>query len=122
MSSKVEEDPSGMDQHLPGAKLDKNKPRVDLMLCGFNRALLAVAEVTTYGANKYSPHGWMDVNDPVNRYADAKARHMLQGYSERYDQESGLSHAAHEAWNALAVLESLIKGEEDEEKYLTKEA
>ena len=67
MSSKVEEDPSGMDQHLPGAKLDKNKPRVDLMLCGFNRALLAVAEVTTYGANKYSPHGWMDVSDARQR-------------------------------------------------------
>jgi len=122
VSNGVEEDPSGMNQHLPGAKLDKDKLRVDLMLGGFNKALLAVAEVTTYGANKYSPNGWMKVRNPVARYADAKARHMLQGYDERYDKESGLSHAAHEAWNALAVLEFLIKGEEDEEKYFTREA
>ena len=115
MSSKVEEDPSGIDQHLPGAKLDKDKVRVDLMLGGFSKALLAVAEIATYGANKYSPHGWQKVSDPVERYSDAKARHMMQGYTEKYDQESGLYHAAHEAWNALAVLEFLIRGEKDEE-------
>ena len=39
----------------------------------------------------------------------------MQGYTEKCDQESGLYHAAHEAWNALAVLEFLIRGEEDEE-------
>ena len=108
----MEKDPNGIDQHEPGAKLDKDKPRVDLMLGGFSKALLAVAEVTTYGANKYSPNGWTEVSDPITRYADAKARHMMQGYTETYDQESGLYHAAHEAWNALAVLEFLIRGED----------
>ena len=109
-----QKDPDGIDQHQAGAKLDSHKPKVDLMLSGFSRALLAVAEVTTYGANKYTPKGWEKVKDPIARFSQAKARHMMQGYTETYDQESGLSHAAHEAWNALAVLEFIIRGEEDE--------
>jgi len=109
-----QEDPDGIDQHQAGAKLDSHKPKVDLMLSGFSRALLAVAEVTTYGATKYSINGWQEVKDPIARYSQAKARHMMQGYTETYDQESSLHHAAHEAWNALAVLEFIIRGEEDE--------
>ena len=109
-----QKDPDGIDQHQAGAKLDSHKPKVDLMLSGFSRALLAVAEVTTYGANKYAPKGWEKVKDPIARFSQAKARHMMQGYTEKYDQESNLRHAAHEAWNALAVLEFIIRGEEDE--------
>lgn len=112
--SSIQEDPDGIDQHQAGAKLDSHKPKVDLMLSGFSRALLAVAEVTTYGATKYSINGWQEVKDPIARYSQAKARHMMQGYTETYDQESSLHHAAHEAWNALAVLEFIIRGEEDE--------
>ena len=46
-----EKDPLGLDPHAPGAKLDAGKPKVGLMLSGFARALLKVAEVTTYGAS-----------------------------------------------------------------------
>ena len=91
----MDKDPDGIGQHEPGAKLDHGKPRVDLMIYGFSKALMEVAKVTTYGANKYTPFGWCTVADPIPRYRDAKCRHMLQGVTEDFDKESGLLHAAH---------------------------
>jgi len=102
-----ESDPNGFDQHQPGAKLDGGKVRAGLMASGFSRALLAVAEVTTYGAEKYSASGWESVPNGHERYTDALYRHLLAGGG--VDHESGLSHAAHAAWNALAVLELEIR-------------
>ena len=58
--SAAELDPNGKDPHAPGAKLDQGKIRMGLVMGGFARALLAVGEVGTFGANKYSDNGWMD--------------------------------------------------------------
>lgn len=95
--------------HAPGVKLDKGKPRAGLVLGGFSRALLAVADVGTFGAQKYTPHGWLSVPHGIERYTDAMVRHQLaEASGEQTDSESGLSHAAHAAWNALARLELLL--------------
>lgn len=91
----------------PGTKLDRGKARAGLMMRDFSRALAAVADVTTFGAEKYSPSGWTEVPDREARYADALARHLLA--SEEDDPESGLPHAAHVAWNALALLEIKLR-------------
>ena len=104
-----EKDPHGTDPHTPGAKLDAGKPRVGLMLRGFSLALMEVAKVTTVGAEKYSPNGWMEVPDGIDRYDDAKARHMLEGATETYDDDTGTLHMAQEAWNALAKLELCLR-------------
>jgi hypothetical protein len=108
-----ERDPMGLGAHDPGAKLDAGKPRVGLMLSGFPRALLKVAEVTTFGALKYSDNGWQQVDGGVSRYDDAKGRHLLYGYIEDIDADSGLEHLAQEAWNALAKLELKLREEEN---------
>lgn len=92
-----------------GMKYDGGKPRVDLVLSGFPRALLAVAEVATFGAAKYAEDSWADVPDGVKRYTAAKDRHRLIGAVELTDAETNLRHAAHEAWNALAVLELQLR-------------
>jgi len=90
-------------------KYDEGKPMVGLMKKDFSRALLAVAEVTTYGVKKYNqPGSWRLVENGLDRYEDALGRHDLNMSSEEYDQESGLLHAAHRAWNALATLELLL--------------
>lgn len=103
-----ERDPHGMDPHQPGAKLDAGKNRVGLMVSDFPRALEAVAQVATYGANKYCAHGWASVPDGIERYTDAMHRHLLaEARGEEIDPESGMSHAAMAAWNALARLELL---------------
>lgn len=71
------------------------------MVDGFARALTAVALVTTYGAEKYSPHGWLAVPNGIERYTDAMHRHLLaEAAGEREDPESEIMHAAHAAWNA----------------------
>jgi len=108
----AETDPNGKNPHELGAKLDSGKPRVALMLSGFARALLAVAEVTTHGANKYTPGGWEHVENGIERYADAKDRHRLRGAFESHDKDSKLLHKAHEAWNALAELELILRDQE----------
>ena len=41
-------------QHMPGAKLDKDKPRPGLVLGGFAKALIEVSKVGTAGAKKYT--------------------------------------------------------------------
>jgi hypothetical protein len=112
MNKLAERDPNGIDAHSPGAKLDAGKVRVGLMFRGFARALLKVAEVTTYGARKYTPGGWQHVENGIERYDDAKCRHLLKGYLQERDPETDIEEAAHEAWNALARLELLLREKE----------
>ena len=105
-------DPNGIDQHMFGAKLDGGKARPDLVLNGFPRALLAVAEVAAYGANKYTEGGWQHVPEGIKRYGAAKDRHRVLGAIEALDSESHLLHLAHEAWNVLAALELALRAED----------
>lgn len=108
---KVEADPRGRDPHKPGAKLDAGKPRAGLVLGAFARSLQAVVDVGTYGANKYTAHGWVVVPDGVERYTDAMHRHLLaEATGEAADKDTGLLHAAHAAWNALARLDLMLRG------------
>ncbi len=108
----VEDDPNGIDQHAPGAKLDAGKCDVGLLFESFPNALFAVAQVATFGANKYTRNGWKSVPEGLNRYAAAEGRHKLYRYQgEDVDKESLFPHRYHEAWNTLAQLElSLTEG------------
>lgn len=108
--TETETDPLGKKPSDVGAKLDAGKNRLGLVMLGFARALQAVGEVGTYGANKYTDSGWVSVPDGVSRYTDAMLRHILaQGEGELLDPGSGLTHAAHAAWNALARLDLMIR-------------
>lgn len=98
------------DQHAPGAKIDAGKIRAGLTILGFARALTEVSRVGTFGAAKYTPDGWVSVPDGEARYTDAMMRHLLaEAAGEALDAESGLRHAAHAAWNALARLDLAIR-------------
>ena len=111
---KIEKDPRGKQQHEAGAKLDDGKLRMGLMLHGFPRALEAVGEVSTYGANKYTPNGWMTVPDGIERYTDAMYRHLIaEAKGEVRCPDSGLIHAAQACWNALARLELMLREAEE---------
>jgi hypothetical protein len=112
----IGQDPNGKDQHEPGAKLDAGKPRAALVLGDFSRALSAVTDVGTYGAAKYTDHGWITVPDGVQRYSDAMMRHWLdESAGIACDRETNLLHAAHLAWNALARLELMLLQREPKE-------
>lgn len=101
------------DLHAPGAKDDTDKPRMGLVLGGFHNALVEVAKVGTYGAAKYSDDGWQHVADGQARYTDAMLRHIFGAGNT--DPETGLLHMAHAAWNALAVLELMLRDREWED-------
>lgn len=110
----VESDPNGIDQHAPGAKLDQGKTLAGVLL-DFNRALEAVADVGTFGANKYSRGGWQSVPNAEERYKDAFMRHLLKMGREDVAADSNIDHLAHLAWNCLAWLELKRRREEEEE-------
>ena len=93
-----------------GFKHDSGKVRASLPIQDFPRALTAVAWVSTFGAAKYAAHSWKLVPRAGERYEDALHRHILaQASGEVNDPESGLPHAAHVAWNALALLELQLR-------------
>lgn len=105
-----ERDPNGIAANQAGAKLDAGKNRLGLVLCGFSRALQEVGKVGTFGANKYTDNGWIEVPDGQRRYTDAMFRHVLkESAGETIDGDSGLLHAAHAAWNALARLDLMLR-------------
>ncbi len=99
--------------HLPGMKYDEGKPNLALVFGGFNKALLDVGHIGTFGARKYTPNGWKEVDNLYERYSSALLRHMFAAMSSRvkdiYDNETGRLHLAHVAWNALALTEHMLK-------------
>lgn len=93
--------------------MDAGKPRPHLVLGAFSRALLAVSEVGTFGAVKYTDNGWLSVPDGINRYTDAAWRHyLLEQAGQEVDADSNLLHAAHFAWGSLARLELMLRERE----------
>jgi hypothetical protein len=98
----TEKDPNGKDMHESGAKGDAGKPRMDLLPM---EALVEVAKVMTYGAEKYTENGWRAVPEGDKRYKAALLRHMAKEEQEEYDSDTNLSHIAHEACNALFRLQ-----------------
>ena len=112
--TKKEADPTGRSQHEAGAKLDQGKVRPALVLGGFARALWAVSEVGSFGAIKYTENGWVTVPNGQARYEDADLRHWLKDkMGQDTDEDSNLTHLAHKAWNALAVLDLELRKKEE---------
>lgn len=105
MNELNEADPFDKNPHEPGAKLDNNKIQADLLL-DFRDALMAVAQISDFGARKYTRHGWVSVPNGIERYKAALIRHLL---SEGNDSDSGLPHTWHALWNLMAVVQ-LEKG------------
>ena len=107
----IEYDPNGNDPKKLGAKLDAGKSPIRRgLLEYFPRACLAIADVSAAGASKYTWKGWESVLDGINRYGDAEIRHIVKAAIEGpVDEDYGLLHAAHEAWNALARLELILR-------------
>lgn len=93
---KIGKDGSGKDDRADG------KPRWELIPLD---AVEEIVKVYTMGAEKYAPNAWKDIPDAYDRYKAALLRHITAyDKGERLDKESGLSHLAHAAWNAIAIL------------------
>ena len=101
--------PEGGTLNTPGAKADAGKQLPWLVISEFSRALAAVVQIGTFGANKYVPRGWCQVQNGEERYMEAFGRHMLAlGRGEKIDDGPGGTGGLHKAqmiWNLLASLE-----------------
>jgi hypothetical protein len=89
-----------------GLKYDNGKLRWGLVMRGMGAALQGVVAVATFGARKYADDSWQGVEDARKRYTDALYRHLheVENHGElAKDEESGLLHWFHIAWNALAL-------------------
>jgi len=97
-----------------GRKDDNHKTRFGLVP---PLALLEVAKVLTFGADKYGVDNWRTVRDATTRYRDALGRHMNmydQGFI--FDDESKLYHLAHAVCCLLFMLElevAAVNGDAD---------
>jgi hypothetical protein len=85
----------------------------------FPRALRHVAIISGGGAKKYDWDGWSEVEDGINRYRDAGDRHEIKhNMGEIFDPDHSrycsepVRHLGQKAWNALAVLELILREEE----------
>ena len=87
-----------------GIKYDNGKPRIGEMIMDFAKPLLQVCKVWEFGAHKYKKSNWKKVENGWDRYTNAMTRHQLLEETEYYDDETGIPHAVHTAWNALARL------------------
>lgn len=69
-----------------------------------------VVKVYHFGASKYSPNTWQQLENGYERYKAALFRHLIAyEEGETHDPESGLHHLAHMAWNGLAMLYFALK-------------
>lgn len=91
------------DAPTTGSKHDSGKP---LMGAVPPNALLVVAQVLTFGAEKYGRDNWRQVESAETRYLDAALRH-INAYQrgEVVDPESGESHLAHAVCSLMFMLE-----------------
>lgn len=91
-----------------GFKADGGKPDWFLLMSaeGCARALASVVRVLTFGAKKYAAFSWRKVDNAKHRYESALYRHLNALHTgETHDAESGESHWAHVATNALFLAE-----------------
>lgn len=93
-----------------GKKYDSSKPMAGSVIRVFPQAIMAVGAVIREGAKKYpNPNNWK-LNDNIEaRYFDSLIRHMCKHFSGQVkDEETGLLHLIHAAWNSLAILEKYL--------------
>jgi hypothetical protein len=115
--SNIEPTPTHPRPSQEGTKHDQGKPKFSLIP---QAALLEVAKVATFGAQKYGPKNWQDTKNLRDRYTDAALRHInafLQG--ESHDAETELHHLSHAICSLMFVLDDAITKEQDDDYYVS---
>ena len=99
---------------MDGIKHDSKKPKMNLLP---PKAIVEVAKVLTFGAQKYGPENWKELEDLQNRYLAGALRHIFAHMDgEQLDPETGLSHMAHALCCLLFKLEIELENAKIEEE------
>jgi hypothetical protein len=100
---------------MTGVKYDAGKPRIDLVPPS---AIIAAAQVFTYGAEKYGERKWEN-GIAVSRLYAAAQRHLLAYWGgEDTDDDSGLPHIDHALVNLCMIIGLREKPECDDRRAL----
>lgn len=84
-----------------GLRYDEGKNQLALIS---PLALWEIGRIYTMGARKYTARNW-EKGMPYTKTMDAALRHIVKWLAgHRNDEESGLHHLAHAAWNLIALL------------------
>lgn len=84
-----------------GLRFNEGKIRYDLLE---PYAMEKLAEVFTKGAQKYEDHNWLKGLKWSNITSSLKRHLAAYENGEDFDKETNLLHAAHIAWNAMALV------------------
>ena len=88
---------------MTGIKYDSTKPKMNLLP---PKAIMEIAKVLTFGAEKYDAENWRKLDDLQNRYTAGALRHIFAHMDgEELDPETNLSHLAHAMCCLLFKLE-----------------
>ena len=99
---------------MDGIKYDSKKPKMNLLP---PKAIVEVAKVLTFGAQKYGAENWKELEDLQNRYLAGALRHIFAHMDgEQLDPETGLSHMAHALCCLLFKLEIELENAKIEEE------
>lgn len=104
--------PVGVQNDLTPGGRKAGKVRADLVIAGFPNALMALAKVMGWAieGKGYDEGDWANVPDAAKKYRAGMYRHDLkESIGPVEDDESGLHHAIHTAWNSIARLEMLVR-------------
>ena len=111
-----------MIQMPEGIKYDGEKPRMHLLP---PKAIIEVAKVLTFGANKYDEENWKKLENLQSRYTSGALRHIFAHMDgEDLDSESNVSHLAHAICCLLFKLEIELedaKNKEEESRELNEQ-
>lgn len=91
------------------------KVRMDLVMQDMPRAIEALARVMTWALDSkvYKESDWLHVPDAIAKYSGGMHRHdNKEKRGQEFDEESGLEHAIHTAWNAMARVELILRKKE----------
>ena len=88
---------------MKGLKYDQDKPMYNPIPA---TAIDELSKVLTFGAIKYAPNSWQEVENGLERYRAALLRHTFAiQRGELVDSESGLPHSAHAMCCAAFIVE-----------------
>jgi hypothetical protein len=91
---------------MEGKKYDGEKPRMYLLP---PKAIVEVARVLTFGAQKYDEDNWKKLDNLQNRYTGAALRHIFASMDgEDLDPETEYYHEAHAICCLLFKLEAKL--------------
>ena len=98
---------------VDAVKHDESKPRFDLIP---PNAMYEIADIYTYGANKYGDRNWEKGMSWSRLYA-AVQRHLNACHAgQELDEESTRAHLAHAATNLIFLLEYARTHEEFDDR------